>query len=146
MTKKMLSRRIPAVLLSALMVVGSLPMRVLAAGDDSGAKPAITWEKVENTQEPGKTHLRNPAELPAEKPLYQDSDIVRVSVVLKDKSTLEKGFSAVDIAENRQAMKYRAELRSEQDDVADAISETVLDGEELDVVWNLTLAANIISQ
>ena len=40
-------------------------------------------------------------------PEYADTDVVRVSIVLKDASTLAKGYSSEDIATNSAAMKYR---------------------------------------
>ena len=77
---------------------------------------------------------------------YADTDVVRVSIVLSDPSTLDKGFSASDIASgSKKAMKYRDKLESKQDKMAKTISKKALDGQSLDVVWNLTLATNIIS-
>ena len=43
------------------------------------------------------------------------------------------------------AMAYRSSLQAQQEAVTQKISRNVLDGENLDVIWNLTLAANIIS-
>mgnify|MGYP001702765365 FL=1 len=40
---------------------------------------------------------------------------------------------------------YRSQLEQRQDQVAAAISRQALNGSRLDVVWNLTLAANLIS-
>ena len=72
--------------------------------------------------------------------------MVRVSIVLSDPSTLDKGFSASDIASgSKKAMKYRDKLESKQDKMVKTISKKALDGQALDVVWNLTLATNIIS-
>ncbi len=76
-------------------------------------------------------------------PDYASTDLVRVSIVLDQKSTLEAGFSTADIAGNASAMSYRADLRDNQADVAARIAGVTK--EPLDVVWNLTLAANIIS-
>ena len=73
---------------------------------------------------------------------YADTDIVRVSIVLNSPSTLEK-YSTDDIASNKKAMSYRASLQKKQDKVVTKIEKTL--GETLDVKWNLTLAANIIS-
>ena len=78
-------------------------------------------------------------------PEYADTDVVRVSIVLKDASTLAKGYSSEDIATNSAAMKYRQKLETKQEKMAKTISKKALGGEALDVVWNLTLAANIIS-
>ena len=73
---------------------------------------------------------------------YADSDIVRVSIVLNSNSTLEK-YPTEDIASNKKAMDYRAKLEKEQAKVVKKIEKKL--GETLDVKWNLTLAANIIS-
>ena len=73
---------------------------------------------------------------------YSDSDVVRVSIVLNSPSTLEK-YSTENIASNKKAMSYRASLEKKQDKVVTKIEKAL--GESLDVKWNLTLAANIIS-
>ena len=72
---------------------------------------------------------------------YADDDVVRVSIVLKDPSTLEK-YSTEDILSTK-AIKYRNNLSSKQDALVNKIDKKLEDS--LDVVWNLTLAANIIS-
>lgn len=75
----------------------------------------------------------------------QEDEMVRVSIVLKDASTLDAGFAAENIAENASAMQYRARLQSAQDQLCERIERQALEGRKMDVVWNLTLAANIIS-
>ena len=82
---------------------------------------------------------------PEEEPPYLPTDLVRVSILLDEKSTLEAGYPTGDVAENTAAMSYRQKLARRQDGMAAAISAKALDGEPLDVVWNLTLAANLIS-
>ena len=78
---------------------------------------------------------------------YSDTDSVRVSIVLEEKSTVAAGFSTQAIGSNTAAATYRGRLETRQAAVTAAIEEQALDGEAqaLDVVWNLTLAANIIS-
>lgn len=76
---------------------------------------------------------------------YQATDVVRVSILLDGKSTLEAGYSTLGIAENASAMSYRRNLARRQEAMVDAISAEALEGEPLDVVWNLTLAANLVS-
>ena len=71
---------------------------------------------------------------------YAADDIVRVSIVLKDASTIEK-FGSAKLSSS--AVAYRNSLKSEQKSITQRIN-AKLDG-SLDVVWNLTLAANIIS-
>lgn len=75
-------------------------------------------------------------------PEYSDNDVVRVSIKLEKPATLEL-FSAENVADNADAMSYRDELQSEQDLITKDI-ESKIDS-DLDVKWNLTLAANIIS-
>ena len=76
---------------------------------------------------------------------FEPTDIVRVSIVLEEKSTIQAGFSTMDIASNNQAMAYNKNLQNKQETVAQMISKQALDGQPLDIVWNLTLVGNIIS-
>ena len=73
---------------------------------------------------------------------YSDDDVIRVSILLKNPSTLEK-YSTEDIASNKNAMNYRSSLEKKQEKLVTKIEKSL--GETLDVKWNLTLAANIIS-
>ncbi len=75
--------------------------------------------------------------------VYDDNEIVRVSIVLTQTPTLQAGFSTLGIANNNQAMNYRNQLRNDQLAVTARIEQAM--GQKLDVVWNLTLAANLIS-
>lgn len=144
--KKHGARRLLAFLLTVVMV---LPLTPGALALDAGADGSgISWEKVGNgsvSAEVGKTA----AEGLEEQPLYDDTDNVRVSIVLEDRPTLMMfsmdGLGAKNITESSAAMNYRAGLQRKQDVMVQSISKQALGGEELDVVWNLTLAANIIS-
>ena len=138
-------KRAMAVLLALVMTL-SLVTPSWAAGRSTvatrGENNGVTWEKVDNINLPTKEN----AAVADETQQYADTDVVRVSIVLSDPSTLEKGFTAADIAAgSRQAMKYRDKLESKQGKMAKTISKKALDGQTLDVVWNLTLATNIIS-
>lgn len=103
---------------------------------------ALSFRRVDNSSASSLVR-QDYAEDFVEKPEYADEDMVRISIVLKQKSTLDAGFSTVDIAGNAAAMSYRGELRRAQSTVTDSIQRVT--GEKLDVVWNLTLAADIIS-
>lgn len=105
-------KRAMAVLLALVMTL-SLVTPSWAAGRSSvatrGENNGITWEKVDNINLPTKEN----AAVADETQQYADTDVVRVSIVLSDPSTLEKGFTAADIAAgSRQAMKYRDKLES----------------------------------
>ncbi len=80
---------------------------------------------------------------------YEDDEMVRVSIVLKKESTLEManaaGISTLNLSGNAVTVRYRQQIRADQQTMADKISVEILDGAALDVVWNLTLAANLIS-
>lgn len=73
------------------------------------------------------------------------SKTVRVSIMLEGDSTLQAGYSTEAIAANASAMSYRQKLEQEQTRLISTIEQQVLHGQKLDVVWNLTLAANLIS-
>lgn len=74
---------------------------------------------------------------------YADEDEVRVSIVLEDASTIKAGFDIETIAVDSKAVAYRDSLKVKQQAVAEKIEKATK--EHLDVVHNLTLAANIIS-
>ena len=74
-----------------------------------------------------------------------DNEVVRVSIVLEKDSTMDAGYDISTIADDPDAISYRSDLEEQQENITAAIEDEVLDGEDLDVVWNLTLAANIIS-
>ena len=123
--------------LSWMLVVCMVLSLVPAA---SAAK--VTWKE---------TDLKITAELP-ERPVKNDrteardaSEMVRVSIVLEKASTIEAGFSTMGIASNTEAMSYRAQLLATQKRMEKTISTRALNGEPLDVVWNMTLVGNIIS-
>ncbi len=141
--RKHQSKRLTALLLALVLCLGL----AVPAGAASTGSNGVKIEKVDNsavsvslTDDSQQTTLTE-----EETPLYQDTDTVRVSIVLKGKATLEKGFSTQHIAANSQAMAYRDGLQAQQETLAKKISKDALGGKTLDVVWNLTLAANIIS-
>lgn len=74
-----------------------------------------------------------------------DSEMVRVSIVLDKASTVEAGYATMGIAANTEAMDYRAQLLASQKRMEKTISARALNGRPLDVVWNMTLVGNIIS-
>ncbi|MBQ4351407.1 MAG: hypothetical protein II768_09115, partial [Clostridia bacterium] len=141
MAKNRLPRRLLAAILTVAMLAGLFPVSVFAAGKSGGG---ITVEKIDGMPRlmPLKS-TENEKFIPTSE--FADNDLVRVSIILNDASTIEAGYEAKNIAENKSAMKYRAALQYRQDRMAELISAEILGGEKLDVVWNLTLAADIIS-
>lgn len=143
MKTRHLFTRVLSMALVCVMLLGFLPATVAAEGESVKTNGNITWEKTDEIYKQDLSdRLAEEVENLSE---YKDTDVVRVSIILKAASTLAKGFKAENISGNSAAMSYRASLKSAQASIEKTISEKVLGGEKLDVVWNLTLAANLIS-
>ena len=131
-------KRLFSLILTAAMLLGLMLPAHAATPETS----ALRFRQVDNSAVSAELRQDTADEI-QDAPDYASTDLVRVSIVLDQKSTLEAGFSTADIAGNASAMSYRADLRDNQADVAARIAGVTK--EPLDVVWNLTLAANIIS-
>lgn len=99
--------------------------------------PSAVSAELLNTQ--GET-----VELDAPEP-YDATDVVRVMIVLDQESTLTAMHARNVALTSQTAVRYRQNLNQLQDQMASRISRQCLDGEALDVVWNLTLSANAMS-
>lgn len=139
--KRQRMRRLLALLLTLAMVFTLVPG---AYAQDEGENTGLTWKQVGNN-EVSVSIGREEVEEPEEAPLYDADEQVRVSIVMEGEPTLALFSLASEDGEEADAMAYREELQAYQDAAAEYISEEALDDEPLDVVWNLTLAANIIS-
>ena len=128
--------RVLALMLAIVMLLGVLP--VAAASPSAGN--TIGYEKIGSGG--NARSLLQEADKAEQENLYADGDTVRVSIVMKQKPTIAL-YSAEDIADNAGAMRYRSGLENGQNTVIRQISQKL--GEELNVVWQLTLAANIVS-
>ena len=73
------------------------------------------------------------AEQTPDTPPYGLNDRVRVSIVLDAPATLDLGYAIQGIAQNEDAAAYRAALLRTQKELAQRISEEILDGEPLEV-------------
>ena len=139
--------RVLSVVLVLCMMLGMSPAAYawsfsdLFRSESSGNRLSI--EQIDGVDANVKLDL-DPVEDPYRESEYAQTDMVRVSIVLKEQPTLEK-FSTKGISANEAAAAYRKELRSRQAELTASIEKRVLGGEKLDVVWNITLAANIIS-
>lgn len=135
-------RKHPIFRFLSLAIVACLLLSFAAPVQAAGT---LTWAEVEHTR-----HTAPPADRQFTKPetteqTHKDTDQVRVSILLADRSTVQAGYATAGIAQNAGAMAYRDRLLADQEAVAQAISTQVLGGQELDVVWNMTLACNLIS-
>ena len=134
---KHLFNRLLSLVLAAVMVLGLCPIAHAAPAKLRWEKSDVdvSWDRADRLTE-DEIHPQT-----AHKP----TDMVRVSIVLEDTPTLKMGYSTMGIGSNADAMAYDLQLQKAQKDLAQVISAQALGGKKLDVVWNLTLAANIIS-
>ena len=135
--KKHLFNRILSLVLAAVMVLGLCPAVSAAPAGLRWKKSDVnvSWDKTDRLTEDA-IHTQT-----AHKP----TDLVRVSIILEGTPTLKMGYSTLGLGSNAAAQAYDLELKKAQDNMAAAISAQALGGKKLDVVWNLTLASNIIS-
>ncbi len=134
--RRNLPSRLCALLLAAALLCSLGVPQAAAAGN------GVSWSQVDNDTVTARLPMQEAEEEAA--PAYRDTDTVRVSIFLEDAPTISK-FDVQNIAENQAALAYRTNLETRQEALAQTISTQALGGEQLDVVWNLTLAANIIS-
>lgn len=136
MKKHSITRLLSLLLVISMLVGFAVPVN--ATGQDA----KVTFTQVDNSSVSANL-LKEADRDTADTPVYADTDQVRVSIILKKQPTIEAGFSIQGIARNGEAMSYRQELQRQQQAVTASIEKAV--GSKLDVVWNLTLAANLIS-
>jgi len=147
--KKMWGTRVLAMLLVLALTAGLVPAALAANSEAAVAFKQVPNDTLDTLIRPDVAvgEIEN-AEMGEDTAAYQAHDLVRVSIILEDTSTLEAYSDAAaegTLAEDAAAVSYRAALQRKQDSVVRKISSTILGREDLDVVWNLTLVANLIS-
>ena len=130
-----MKRFLSLVLVLSVLLGWALPANALDTG--------ISFRQVSNDSIYGDLFDRDPVDLQEDVKRYEDSDPVRVSIILEEAGTIEAGYDINSIATEHATMKYRSKLKSQQDLVIQKIESTI--SEKLDVVWQLTLGANLIS-
>ena len=133
-------KSILSIFFAIVLLFGSVPTAVFSSSESE----SLTLTRVDPTIDPRLPQLFEQEDDSTE-PAYAPDDVVRVSIVLDDASALDKGYPVSTIGIDQAASAYQDRLCLEQAKVVDRIEETVLDGEELDVVTNLTLVANLVS-
>ena len=119
-------------LLSLLLIVALLfSFAVPVGAANSGSN--VSFKQVDNSAVTGSLQEGIPEEEPDGLD-YADAEVVRVSIVLDKESTIEAGFSTMDIGKNQEAMSYRAGLQREQANMTASIEKAI--GEKLDVAWS----------
>ena len=110
-------------------------------GDESHVQ-SVDFTRVDNSEVSVNMAGSGRTEITGEEP-YADTDVVRASIILSKTPTIRAGFAADSIASNKAAVSYRDSLKRDQADLIARIEKATRS--ELDVVWNLTLIANLIS-
>ena len=152
-------KRLLSVLVAVFMLL-TMPIttgiaRAVAEGTTDQAESETPSESIALEMEemdPAKLHVHKLGEVdeeeddgfdPAELEIIDLNKIVRASIFLDGKSTIDMGYDTQNIANNSSATAYRNKLRQQQEAMQAKIEAEV--GHELTVKWNLTLLANAIS-
>ncbi len=136
MEKNLLNRLLSLMLVAAVLFGFAVPVR---AAEESAT---VHFQQVDNSAVTATLPGHEPVTSPKED-TYASTDVVRVSIILEKESTVAAGFVLEDIAQDASAMAYRQELQTQQQQITASIEKSL--GQKLDVAWNLTLAANLIS-
>ena len=128
-------------LLSVILVLSMLVTIAVPALAAQNGKVGFT--QVSNDRVSASLSDRLTADLTEEEDAYAADEVVRVSIFLEKESVLEAGYNVKIAATNFFVKAYRNNLKKNQDKITAKIEKTT--GKDLDVVWNLTLAANVIS-
>ena len=135
----MLNRKRMLSLLLALAMIFTLATPAAAAEHDHSLEFAeVNGDWIQDQLNAG--HI---ADVTPEEPAYAEDEVLRVSIFLEKKGTIAAGYSPIGISSNTAALNYSEALEKEQKTMEQKISKVL--GKDLDVVWNLTLAANLIS-
>ena len=129
---------------TAIVLVLSVLLSLIVPAGAVEENSGISYELVDSSRVSA-TLLKPPANdmYAIDTATYDAEEIVRVSIVLEKQATIDRGYEVYGIAENSEAMNYRQSLVETQSAVIHSIEETL--GSKLNVKWQLTLAANIIS-
>ena len=113
-------------------------------GQETSTSP-VWLEEVEE-EEPGNGEVAPLAE-EAEEPVpeYDDSDVVRVFIVLEDEPVIDTGVDTTDLPSDEDAMELMSDLKGEQAAMAKKISKEALDGAALDIRYHFTILSNALS-
>ena len=141
-------RALSLFLLVAMLAGFAVPIRATKASSDL----PLEMEQIENSSVTAELPQEPMGSIPNEASTgaasgggASDDSMVRVSIQLEKAPTIDAGFEIKHIAQNAKAMRYRDSLKQTQDQLQATIERQALHGQRLDVVWNLTLAANMIS-
>lgn len=160
MKKKMCPEKALAVILSASLALSPAVTASATSGDDAELEEIVVEpsDEAELKEVPGLEKV-DPAEVGLEKQAdvlngevpteaqaaKQDPDEqTRVIIVMEGDSVLDAGFDTAELSEN-EAIALSENIISEQEATVEKIEEEALEGEELDVNFNLSIVTNAVS-
>lgn len=132
-------KRLVALILAFTMVMGLGVTGASAAGDE---KQSLSYEKLDGVS--GQLTNADTLDLSGSSNIADD-EIVRVTIVLEGESAVSALGGAAVYSDTAALRQYRSDLKARQQALSATISRDVLNGQSLEVVWNLTLATNAIS-
>ena len=142
MSKPSWKRFLSLVLSLSLMTGIALPVSAEPAADSLSHLTDVPFQQTDNNTVTATPSQDVPPQALAEQEEHSPTETVRVSVVLEEQPTMQV-FSSGNCSADRQAVTYRQQLEARQEELTDRIEKSI--GTQLEVVWNLTLAANAIS-
>lgn len=141
MRKEKLMKKVLSLALAASMLL-SFNVPAVAA-DLEDVTNGLSFEKVDNSLIESSHRLNGVKVENTEATIYEDNDVVRVSVVLKEDSVIDAGYDTEDILKNSAALKHLEKVKKNQKQVEKKLEKAAKKG--LKVKHNLGITTNIIS-
>lgn len=117
------------------------------ASEEDDMEDAPLFEEVDPAEEglddPSTALEAEAADIPVEE--KDPDEQTRVIIVMEGDSVLDAGFDTENLAENDAAMNLSENIVAQQEEQVEKISEEALDGENLDVNYNLSILTNAVS-
>lgn len=110
---------------------------------DNATGEGLKFEQVDNSVIQSSILLDNAVVKDNSVSDYDDNDVVRVSVVLKEDSVIDAGYDTEDILENSAALAHLTKVKNNQKKVEKKLAKAAKKG--MTVKQNLAITSNIIS-
>ncbi|WP_408070511.1 S8 family serine peptidase [Butyrivibrio sp. JL13D10] len=118
-----------------------------AESEEADDEDAPLFEEVdpeeEGLEDPSTALEGEAADIPVEE--KDPEEQTRVIIVMEGDSVLDAGYDTENLAENDAAMNLSENIVAQQEEQVEKISEEALDGEDLDVNYNLSILTNAVS-
>ena len=128
-------------LLSVMLVLSLLVTIAVPALGAQNTK--VSFQQVSNDRVSAGLIGKDAVDMTEDENAYAADEVVRVSIFLEKSSVLEAGYNVKSVTTNALTKAYRKSVMRNQENTIAKIEKST--GEALDVVWNLTLVANVIS-